>query len=76
MKHEFTWNREMLTERESQLLGALLEMHMMYVVLYRKQWEGRTATSLEDASSAINFTVKWGREMFPDLGIGHRLAHG
>jgi len=31
---------------------------------------------MEDASGAINHTVPWGREMFPDLNIEHPLASG
>jgi hypothetical protein len=73
--YEFTWKQEALTTHENQLVGAILELHMMYVVLYRKQGEGRTNTTLEDASGAINHTVRWAREIFPDLGIAHRLAH-
>lgn len=67
----FVWNRATLTERENQLLGALLEVFMIGVVNQRMLQSGRTHAATDDAVQGIQQTLEWARMRFPDLSVDY-----
>lgn len=68
-KKRFVWDASRLSDRENQMIVAMLELFVMTVTLQRQVEVGRVKASPDDADQAFVLAVKWANRTFPDLKV-------